>query len=704
MWLYLPPEFLPSAPVSECWNLPSDSLCQSLAQHATWKGKPQRQASWRRVLKTAHSIRRLSGLMPPPSTVARGAELWISSRQDSLAHLGASPENVRESATNDGSGKTSRGSSTSPDQDTSFSKTFEGLPPDPLTPPSASTAGSTPAKRALRSRVTTRPFAINVNGLFVDVQGSLFAAAGSLPYSGTFPVSGTMRNGQLSPQPRWAPRTNGNGFSFWLTPHGMAGVDQNGKRGAGGEFAQQCANWPTPDTHPERPNKGSNRTSGMKSLAETEHWPTPDACATTRNNRSPSPGAATRPALAALAPQWQTPGTDSFRSRGGERVDEVGLDQQARYWSTPMSQDSEEAGSVAKGEFLTQQAKQWPTPRTLSGGPESAERKKELGRKGAGGGDLQAAVEMWPTPTTATDADPGSRERMGRDCKSLPTAAGEWSAPIEDGNHNQSEVSESDGVGQWSTPRASPAENRMTQSAPSHGVSHGRTLAGDAANWGTPMGRDGSKRSGGRRKDHDLSSQTELWGTPMGRDWKDGRTELSDKTQVNGHLSRQVLDLPFLRDPETPTLGDTSSPSDPTSPPQSPTDQWSTPRAQERMQQNSQDAGMALSRQVETYPTPTSSMLTLGDMEQARTEGGSPHRTSYAKAAEAAGQTERKRLNPRFVEWLMGLPENWVVENTPQDPLSFSAWEMVSSLLVRRLLLEYSQSEQNLRGLARMGR
>jgi hypothetical protein len=40
---------------------------------------------------------------------------------------------------------------------------------------------------------------------------------------------------------------------------------------------------------------------------------------------------------------WQTPGVDSFRCRGGERKDEMGLDQEARYlgnltgWSTPTS-------------------------------------------------------------------------------------------------------------------------------------------------------------------------------------------------------------------------------------------------------------------------------------------------------------------------------------------------------------------------------
>lgn len=44
----------------------------------------------------------------------------------------------------------------------------------------------------------------------------------------------------------------------------------------------------------------------------------------------------------------------------------------------------------------------WPTPRTLTGGGESAKRKQELGRTASGGGDLQAAAQTfgWQTPTT----------------------------------------------------------------------------------------------------------------------------------------------------------------------------------------------------------------------------------------------------------------------------------------------------------------
>ncbi len=42
----------------------------------------------------------------------------------------------------------------------------------------------------------------------------------------------------------------------------------------------------------------------------------------------------------------------------------------------------------------------WPTPRTPTGGPESAERKQELGRSQSGGGDLAsvALLSGWPTP------------------------------------------------------------------------------------------------------------------------------------------------------------------------------------------------------------------------------------------------------------------------------------------------------------------
>lgn len=44
------------------------------------------------------------------------------------------------------------------------------------------------------------------------------------------------------------------------------------------------------------------------------------------------------------------------------------------------------------------------------GGGESGERKKELGRLGAGGGDLQAAAEMWPSPASRDEKGANSEK------------------------------------------------------------------------------------------------------------------------------------------------------------------------------------------------------------------------------------------------------------------------------------------------------
>lgn len=62
---------------------------------------------------------------------------------------------------------------------------------------------------------------------------------------------------------------------------------------------------------------------------------------------------------------------------------------------------------------LTVKVKQWPTPRAITGGAESAQRKQELGRTLSGGSDLQAEAQNWATPTArdykdGTDPSPNA--------------------------------------------------------------------------------------------------------------------------------------------------------------------------------------------------------------------------------------------------------------------------------------------------------
>jgi hypothetical protein len=84
------------------------------------------------------------------------------------------------------------------------------------------------------------------------------------------------------------------------------------------------------------------------------------------------------------ANSWQTPATDSFRSRGGDRKDEMGLDQQARMFPTPASRDyrtpnlkpGSERGMGTKGEqlqnFVEHHFPSPPVPK-IQGGQTSSE-------------------------------------------------------------------------------------------------------------------------------------------------------------------------------------------------------------------------------------------------------------------------------------------------------------------------------------------
>lgn len=93
---------------------------------------------------------------------------------------------------------------------------------------------------------------------------------------------------------------------------------------------------------------------------------------------------------------------------------------------------------------------------------------------------------------------------------------------------------------------------------------------------------------------------------------------------------------------------------------------WPTPTVcgnyQNKKQGNAHLIGLATA--VKKWPTPTASMVTIGDMEQARYAGSYPKRIKYKDAnRESIGGA----LNPQWVEWLMGYPKEWT---------GLSAWVM----------------------------
>jgi hypothetical protein len=87
-------------------------------------------------------------------------------------------------------------------------------------------------------------------------------------------------------------------------------------------------------------------------------------------------------------------------------------------WPTALQENGESCGNHPGAvDSLTGAAKLWNTPRAITGGAETAERKQELGRTESGGGDLQAQTQLWQTPATDSFRSRGGdrKDEMGLD-------------------------------------------------------------------------------------------------------------------------------------------------------------------------------------------------------------------------------------------------------------------------------------------------
>jgi len=122
--------------------------------------------------------------------------------------------------------------------------------------------------------------------------------------------------------------------------------------------------WPTPNTAIHGPDlaraNGERKGTGGNDLETTASrlWQTPHGMS--NRDANGKVGGCGGGEFALQANQWQTPATDSFRSRGGDRKDEMGLDQQARMFPSPSQRDyrtpnakaGPDRGMGAKGEQL----------------------------------------------------------------------------------------------------------------------------------------------------------------------------------------------------------------------------------------------------------------------------------------------------------------------------------------------------------------
>lgn len=95
---------------------------------------------------------------------------------------------------------------------------------------------------------------------------------------------------------------------------------------------------------------------------------------------------------------WQTPATDSFRSHGGDRKDEQGLDQQARLWATPQSRDYKSGEAQQTNEELYG-TKGVPLTAQIRNFGHTGRRDPKMPRLGSTSSSAGHGLpQLWPTP------------------------------------------------------------------------------------------------------------------------------------------------------------------------------------------------------------------------------------------------------------------------------------------------------------------
>lgn len=360
MWI-LPSELCHCSPGSAASTSESRQPLSSLAPEAAWwltaSGKPTLQASSWRGWRTRPWSRRLFGAATYDSWMAALCAAGLTGLSgDSPARTSAAPAAAKASKR-----RKKKAAATSP----------------------KTAADSGLNMHALLARFDPQARTLKTSQLYA------FQVADSISSSVNWPRSGMMRNGCIFALPTSAPPTSANESSSlhgippsgtdsgearptpvasedntspeartpnpghqWPSPRAEDGESAGNHPRSVDSLTGATQLWNTPTSAPEAPNTNSNMTSKPGSMGEqATDWPTPRTANVSGSQQRLAQGP--NPGLEDAAQDWQTPGADSFRSRGGDRKDEMGLDQQARAmnWPTPQVGTGEKSHNQMSGDF-----------------------------------------------------------------------------------------------------------------------------------------------------------------------------------------------------------------------------------------------------------------------------------------------------------------------------------------------------------------
>lgn len=298
MWLHVPPSHLPSSasvPAEAVSTLDLSLLALELAPSAMWRSTSLQPRSWRRVLRAAGFLTRLSGLTYSRSEAESGVASWMASLAASRASLTATPASEPELMTPETSGLSLRGWYGTLRQRGRSSRTFQA------------------------SFLTTTE-----------------------SYGQTLKPWATRLRRDSSQRRRLGRAIFANASSGWPTAraHEAGGWQKGNHATPTLTLSGAVQNWPTPSTAPEAPNTNINTVNSPTSLGEAaQQWQTPNVQGFESRRQQ---GDAERLAiLGAQAKAWATPTSHDGRRPGADVHSTQGnnLSRDSATWATPMTND-----------------------------------------------------------------------------------------------------------------------------------------------------------------------------------------------------------------------------------------------------------------------------------------------------------------------------------------------------------------------------
>jgi hypothetical protein len=387
MWI-LPRQLHTSAFVPDTEALISDSTEQSqiCAQSLLARSKPSPARTWSQRWKRDSWTQHLSGRILKPSHGPSFVTAWISSLAATLASHSAQPASDSEPKTHDTSGRTYQPELLSCDQVSVSLKTSRDI--SALGYPTLSKTWAdwvTERRGAWRQRVNAaRLTRGKESSSWLTISTEDACRAGSAEGWKEYEDGNRTTQARLRNQIHNWPTVTANEDSYRI-----GGESQQSKcLSAMARRGEMSVDWRTPTT--EALGTGEHMDSAQLKLGARVYNKNGKLMAVDLNRQveilrrqSGQAAPASSSTLGSRQGLWATP-------RSGKTTDE-----NPETWALRQAK-----GDVATMP-LTAQVKQWATPRTPTGGPESAQRKQELGRTTSGGGDLASqAMTQWPTPMT----------------------------------------------------------------------------------------------------------------------------------------------------------------------------------------------------------------------------------------------------------------------------------------------------------------